>query len=126
MFFQKKLILNEKFKQSCHHYYHYNAIPFLNENILISFGYFRYGHYHNRDEYKHSCLFNIKNNKLNELDISNLHYNDANVIYFPFKFDDNRILFVFEDSVKLFKFNSNEIILKNNQIQKNKRNTPRL
>ena len=124
--FQKKLILNENYIQSNYQYYHYNVIPFLNENILISFGCFRFGHFHNIDEYKHCCIFDIKNNRLNELDISNIHYNKYDVFYFPFKLNDNRILFVFGHSVKLFKFNVNELNLNNNQNQEYKRNIPRL
>lgn len=119
--FQKKLTLNENYIQSCYHYYHYSVIPFLNKNILVSFGYFRYGHYHNRDEYKHFCIFDIKNNRLNEVDFSNIHYNKYNVSYAPFKFDDNRILFVFEDSAKLFKFNFNNLTLEKNQNQEIKK-----
>ena len=124
--FQKKLILNENYIQSCYHYYHYNVIPFLNENILVSFGYFRFGYYHNRDEHKHWCIFDIKNNRLNELNISNIFDDEYDVSYFPFKFNDNRILIVFEDSVKLFKFNVNELNLNNIENQEFKRNTPRL
>ena len=125
-FCQKKLMLNENYIESCHHYYHYNIIPFLKENILVSFGYFRYGYYHNREEYKHCCIFDMKNNKLNELDISCIHYSNYDVSYFPLKIDDDKILFVFEDSAKLFKFNANNLNLKNDQKEENKRNDPKL
>ena len=119
-------MLNENYIHSCHHYYHYNIIPFLGENILVSFGYFRYGYYHNREEYKHCCVFDIKNNNINEIDISNINYNNYNVRYLPIKIDDDKILFVFEDSVKLFKFNFDNVNLNNNQKEKIERNAPRL
>ena len=125
-FCQKKLMLNENYIESCHHYYHYNIIPFLKENILVSFGYFRYGYYHNREEYKHCCIFDMKNNKLNELDISCIHYSNYDVSYFPLKIDDDKILFVFEDSAKLFKFNANNLNLKNSQKEEYKRSDPKL
>ena len=94
---KKELILSENHIDSGSHYYHYNIIPFLNKNKLLSFGYYRCGYYHNRDEYKHCCLFDIKKNYLKEIDITNIYFNKYDVQYFPLKLNDDKILFVFED-----------------------------
>ena len=82
---KKELILSEKYTEYESHYYHYNIIPFLNKNKLLSFGYYRCGYYHNRAEYKHCCLFNMKKNELKEIDITNIYYNQYDVQYFTFK-----------------------------------------
>ena len=78
------------------HYYHYNIIHFFKYNKLISFGYYRCGYYHNRDEHKHCCVINIKDNYLKETDIKNIYYNQYNVNYFPIKLYEDRILFILE------------------------------
>ena len=116
---------SENYTKPYYHYYHYNIIPFLNENILLSFGYFRYGCYNNRDEYKHCCLFDMKNNIFKEVDIDNIDDSKYDVSYFPLKIDNDKILFVFENSVKLFKFNI-ENINSDGNIKKNEKDMPKL
>ena len=89
------------------HYYHYNIIPVFKYNKLITFGYYRCGYYHNRDEYKHSCVINIKDNCLKETDITNIYFNQYIVNYFPIQLCDDKILFVFAYHLGLFKLNIN-------------------
>ena len=114
--FKKELILSENKIDSGSHYYHYNIIPFLNENKLLSFGYYRCGCFHNRDEYKHCCLFDMKKNDLKEIDITNIHCNEYDVQYFPLKLNDDKILFIFEkDIIGLF-----ELKIKENNPMKKK------
>ena len=100
---KKELILSENNTEYESHYYHYNIIPFLNKNKLLSFGYYRCGYYHNRDEYKHCCLFDMKKNELKEIDITNIYYNQYDVQYFPLKLNDDRILIILEYEIYLFK-----------------------
>ena len=100
---KKELILSENNTEYESHYYHYNIIPFLNKNKLLSFGYYRCGYYHNRDEHKHCCLFDMKKNELKEIDITNIYYNQYDVEYFPLKLNDDRILIILEYEIYLFK-----------------------
>ena len=100
-------VLYEEENDTSSHYYHYNIIPFFKFNKLISFGYYRCGYYHNRDEHKHACVINIKDNYLKEADILNIYYNQYDVIYFPIKLYGDRILFIFEYHLGLFKLNNN-------------------
>ena len=89
------LILSENYNEFSSHYYHYTIIPFLNKNKLVCFGYYRCGYYHNRTEYKHCCLFDMKNNNLiKDIDITNIHYNQYDVNYYPLKLNDDKILFI--------------------------------
>ena len=92
---KKELILSENNTEYESHYYHYNIIPFLNKNKLLSFGYYRCGYYHNRDEHKHCCLFDMKKNELKEIDITNIYYNQYDVEYCPLKLSDDRILIIY-------------------------------
>ena len=103
----KSVCSKEKEIDICSHYYHYNIIPFFKYNRLISFGFYRCGYYHNRDEYKHCCVINIKDNYLKETDITNIYYNQYDVTYFPIKLYEDKILFIFEYHLGLFKFNNN-------------------
>ena len=100
-------VLYEEETDTSSHYYHYNIIPFIKNNRLISFGYYRCGYYHNRDEHKHAYIINIKDNNLKETDITNIYYNEYNVDYFPIKLYNDNILIIFEYNLSLFKFNNN-------------------
>ena len=100
-------VLYEEETDTSSHYYHYNIIPFFKDNRLISFGYYRCGYYHNRDEHKHACIINIKDNNLKEIDITNIYYNEYNVNYFPIKLYNDKILIIFEYQLSLFKLNNN-------------------
>ena len=103
------LILSENYSNFSSHYYHYNIIPFLNKNKLIGFGYYRCGYYHNRTEYKHCCLFDMKNNNLiKDIDITNIQDNEYDVDYYPLKLNNNKILFIYRYGLGLFELNAEE------------------
>ena len=104
---KKETVLYEEEIDTSSHYYHYNIIPFFKYNKLISFGYYRCGYYHNRDEHKHACVINVKDNYLKEANILNRYYNEYGVIYFPIKLYEDRILIIFEYHLGLFKLNNN-------------------
>ena len=105
---KKELILSENNQDFGSHYYHNSIIPFLNKNILFCFGYYRSGYYHNRDEYKHCCLFDTKINNLKDIDITNIYFNQYDVQYFPLKLNDDKILFIFEYELGLFEIKTEE------------------
>ena len=92
------MILNEKEINDCCHYYHYNFIPFLNLNKIFYFGYYRCGTWMGRKENRHLCLYDITNNTLNEI-----YYDNYHIEYFPLKLDNDKILFVEDQRIKLFK-----------------------
>ena len=103
------LILSENYNTFSSHYYHYNIVPFLNKNKMVCLGYYRCGYYHNRTEYKHCCLFDMKNNILiKDIDITNIHYNQYNVVYYPLKLNNNKILFIYTYGLGLFELNTEE------------------
>ena len=85
-FLQRKLFLNEEKTSLVHHYYHYSLIPFLEKNKLLSFGYYRCGYYHNRDEYKHLCEYNLSQNTLINKKIDDIFESKYSIEYFPIKF----------------------------------------
>ena len=64
-------------------YYHYNMIPFLNKNKILTFGYLGHGSYFTISEYKHCCLLDMKKNNLKEIDITNTSSNKYDIKYFP-------------------------------------------
>ena len=100
-------VLYEEETDTSSHYYHYNIISFFKYNKLISFGYYRCGYYHNRDEHKLICAIKVKDNYLKEADISNLYFNKYDVVYFPIKLYEDRILIIFDYHLDLFKLNNN-------------------
>ena len=100
-------VLYEKEIDTSSHYYHYNIIPLLKYNRLISFGYYRWGYYHNRDEHTHSCVINSKDNYLKVIDISNIYFNKYDVVYFPIKLYNDKILIIFKYHLSLFNLNIN-------------------
>ena len=124
---KKELILSENKKDAGSHYYHNAIIPFLKKNNLFCFGYYRFGYYHNRDEYKHCCLFDTKDNILKDIDITNIYYNQYNVEYFPIKLNDDKILFIFEYEIGLFEIKKEEknLKIKNEKIFKYQKPTKR-
>ena len=100
---KKELIVSEIINGYDSYYTHYNIIPFLNKNKLLSFGEYHYGWGHNRVENKHCCLFDMKKNELKDINITNLDNDELALNYFPLKLNDDEILILFIKEIKLFK-----------------------
>ena len=102
---KRELFLEENLTSIENHYYHFNIIPFLDRHKLLSFGYYRCGYYHNRDEYKHLCECNLSEKKLKEHKIDNIFESKYSIEYFPLKYKKDMILIFFEYELILYKIN---------------------
>ena len=104
-FLKKELSLKHELVSINNHYYHYAIIPFLEKNKLFSFGYYRYGYYHNTDEFKHFCECDLTKKLLIEHKIDDLFEKKYSIEYFPIKYKNNMILFFFENELILYEVN---------------------
>ena len=73
-------------------------------NKIFCFGYYRCGTWIGKDEYRHLCLYDITNNTLNEI-----NYDSYDIDYFPLKLDNDKIIIVEDDRIKLFKLKNIKI-----------------
>ena len=104
-FLKRESFVEENLTEIDNHYYHYNLIPFLDKKKLLSFGYYRCGYYHNRDEYKHFCEYDLDKKALIEHKIDNIFKSKYSIEYFPIKFQKDKILIFYEYEIILYKVN---------------------
>ena len=104
-FLKKEMHLKHNLSSIDNHYYHYTIIPFLENNKLFSFGYYRRGYYHNRSEFPHFCELDLTKKVLKENDIDDLFESTYSIEYFPIKYKSNMILFFYEYELILYKVN---------------------
>ena len=69
---------------------------------MFGFGYYRCGTWYSRDEYRHLCFFDITKNRFEEK-----VYDMFNIDYYPLKFDDDKILFVENKQILVYKLKIN-------------------
>ena len=104
-FLKRESFVEENLTEIDNHYYHYNLIPFFDKRKLLSFGYYRCGYYHNRDEYKHFCEYDLDKKALKEHKIDDIFKSKYSIEYFPIKFQKDKILIFYEYEIILYKVN---------------------